>query len=115
MFDREPNATNHQIKALQKLASDGAKLMEAAEAMGWDFRRVQYWEKRLAIRFQRGRRKVISAHEEARFRNLVDQGRSVYAIATDMRWHHQKVIYWEKSLGLKVRGVNRKHKNGRRV
>lgn len=95
---KEPNTTTQEIKKLQKLVSEGATLLSVADAMGWPFQRVQYWEKRLGIRFQRGGRPVLSIKDKAKLRRCAERGMSLDTAALNMNWDRDKVRYWEKRL-----------------
>ena len=108
---KAPNATNQQVKKLRKLADEGLTLYEAAEAMLWPFQRIQYWEKRLNVRFARGRRRVLTEREIGKLRECAQKGLSLDGTAARMRWGRNKVWYWEKRLDIEFTRV-RKPANG---
>src|SRR5690242_12306881 len=92
-----------EVKKLQQLAHDGVLLYDVADAMGWEFQRVQYWEKRLALRFKRGRRPAIDIQDATKLQKLAASGLSLYAAAERMGWDWRKVWRWEKRLGLQFK------------
>lgn len=107
-----PTTTTKEAKLLRTLAADGATLVDAANAMDWDFQRVQYWEQRLDIRFKRGRRPAaVPPADEAKLRKFANAGLTINDTADRMGWNPRKVWYWESRLGLQfVREKQRKAK-----
>lgn len=101
--------TNHDIKKLRDMAAEGALLLSAADAMLWDFRRVQYWEKRLGIKFQRANstRAALPERMAEQLRSCADIGMTLDETALRMGWGRDKVWYWEQKLGLQFRRLRR--------
>jgi len=105
MSEKASNTTNKEADKLRGLAESGTLLYDAADAMCWPFQRVQYWEKRLNIRFKRGVRRTITQREEAKFRRLAAQGITLSRAALEMHWGTQKVQYYEREFGVVFRRV----------
>ena len=105
--------TNHDIKKLRDMAAEGALLLGAADAMLWDFRRVQYWEKRLGIKFQRANstRAALPERTAEQLKSYADIGMTLDETALRMGWGRDKVWYWEQKLGLQFRRLRRMKKN----
>ena len=96
-----PTTTTREAKTLHELAANGATLVGAADAMGWDFQRIQYWERRLGLHFKRGGRPLaIHTQDATKLRKLADAGLSLDMAAERMEWDRDKIRYWEKRLGL---------------
>lgn len=77
--------TNKQLTELRALESSGATLNEAADAMCWSAQRVQYWEKKLGLRFER----VIQMQRRTHNRH----GRSKNPYADNIRRMMQRMQY----------------------
>ncbi len=105
--------TNHHIKKLQAMAAEGALLLGAANAMSWDIRRIQYWEKRLDIKFQRTRstRAALPEGTAEKFRACADSGMTLDETKLLMGWGREKTEFWERKLGLRFRRLRRMKKN----
>ena len=105
--------TNQQVKAIQAMAANGTTLLRAADALLWDFRRLQYWEKRLGIRFQRANstRAALPEKDVSRLKNCAASHMTLNETAEHMGWGRDKVWYWEQKLGLKFHRVRRMKKN----
>jgi len=99
--------TNQQVKAIQAMAANGTTLLRAADALLWDFRRLQYWEKRLGIRFQRSNstRAALPDKDVSRLKNCAASHMTLNETADYMGWGRDKVWYWEQKLGLQFRRV----------
>jgi hypothetical protein len=82
------------------LAAQGATTREAADALLWDFQRVQQWEQKLGIRLRRVQPRRDLSQENAQLRELARAGMTLKEAALASGLSYLTVCNRERSLGL---------------